>query len=476
MATGIQEKFSWKAVGLAALSGGIGGGLAGKFGSGIGGAMMKGAATSAISQGIGVTLGLQDKFNWAAVAAAGVAAGFGAAAGQAMGNAGINVQAFSSRIGIGMASAIGDATAHTLIEGTDFGDNLRAALPSAIGSAIGGYITEGGGSGPGLLDYVTSQITYSPGNVANQTIAQILNDNPNMSTEQIDRLKEKGPEWKADIAVARKFAKAGDITAAGAIQRRIMDETLSFYPPETQEAAMALLDSPARRSGVVSAAGGADEVIVVNGIIQYGRAFGLLDRPGVLAGRLKNNVEGEIGAWLDKTPGARAALSVVETGMAIGGGPVRFAAAMAMGAANQQIVQKTTDRFEAAGYGPETARAGGEGLPWLAGIALGSVKLGGLRGGSAFKDFNQARNAALQWLEGRGFKAEQATLGRFGANTGRPIGMKSADGKSGFRVEFDERHGAHINVWSGKKKETFTFQGKQSTVDEIVKQFVKERP
>lgn len=96
--------------------------------------------------------------------------------------------------------------------------------------------------------------------------------------------------------------------------------------------------------------------------------------------------------------------------------------------------------------------------------------------GTAFKDFNQARNGAVQWLEGRGFKAEQATLGKFGDNAGKPIGMKSADGRSGFRVEFDDRHGAHINVWSGRQKDTFTFEGNQSMVDQIVKQFVKERP
>jgi len=95
---------------------------------------------------------------------------------------------------------------------------------------------------------------------------------------------------------------------------------------------------------------------------------------------------------------------------------------------------------------------------------------------NAFKDFNQARNAAVGWLDGRGFKAEQTTLGKFGDNAGRPIGMRSADGKSGFRVEFDERHGAHINVWSGKQKETFTFEGNQSMVNRIIKHFVKERP
>lgn len=36
---------------------------------------------------------------------------------------------------------------------------------------------------------------------------------------------------------------------------------------------------------------------------------------------------------------------------------------------------------------------------------------------------------------------------------GMPIGMRASDGKTGFRVEFDGRSGAHINVWSGKEKD-----------------------
>jgi hypothetical protein len=68
VATGVQEKFSWKDVGLAAISGGIG---AGSVSSGD---WIKDAARamarSAVTQGIGVVTGLQTKFNWAAVAAA----------------------------------------------------------------------------------------------------------------------------------------------------------------------------------------------------------------------------------------------------------------------------------------------------------------------------------------------------------------------------------------------------------------------
>jgi RHS repeat-associated protein len=87
-------------------------------------------------------------------------------------------------------------------------------------------------------------------------------------------------------------------------------------------------------------------------------------------------------------------------------------------------------------------------------------------------DYNQARNKALAWLEERGFVAERTTYGKFGTIAGQPIGTQSADGKTGFRIEFDERNGAHINVWSGKEKGPhFNFDATESTVTKIQGQF-----
>ncbi|WP_176702113.1 hypothetical protein [Gilliamella sp. Fer1-1] len=43
-------------------------------------------------------------------------------------------------------------------------------------------------------------------------------------------------------------------------------------------------------------------------------------------------------------------------------------------------------------------------------------------------------------------------MGRFDSTKEKPIGMTSADGKTGFRIEYDERSGANISVFSGKKK------------------------
>ncbi|MFI5736557.1 polymorphic toxin-type HINT domain-containing protein [Kribbella sp. NPDC051587] len=83
-------------------------------------------------------------------------------------------------------------------------------------------------------------------------------------------------------------------------------------------------------------------------------------------------------------------------------------------------------------------------------------------------DFNQSMNKALDWLEPRGFKAERPTIGKFGTIQGKPIGMQTSDGKTGFRIEFDQRSGAHINVWSGKEKGPhFTFDATESEVTKL---------
>jgi hypothetical protein len=93
-------------------------------------------------------------------------------------------------------------------------------------------------------------------------------------------------------------------------------------------------------------------------------------------------------------------------------------------------------------------------------------------GDPAFLDYNQALNAAMQWLSDRGFKAEAQNIGKF-AYKGVPNGMMTANGKIGFRVEFDPNVGAHINAWAGKEKSPhFLFNASKKTVDNIVKQFL----
>ncbi len=69
-----------------------------------------------------------------------------------------------------------------------------------------------------------------------------------------------------------------------------------------------------------------------------------------------------------------------------------------------------------------------------------------------FKSFDNARNAALKWLEERGFKAEKPNLAKMkpDPNYGKAIGMTDATGKIGFRIEFglvDGTMAPHINVF-----------------------------
>ncbi|PJK11255.1 hypothetical protein CO608_02010 [Lysobacteraceae bacterium NML08-0793] len=92
-----------------------------------------------------------------------------------------------------------------------------------------------------------------------------------------------------------------------------------------------------------------------------------------------------------------------------------------------------------------------------------------------FDTFEQAMNAAMDWLEKRGFKAEKTRFGKFGNIKDKPVGMQTADGKCHFRIEFDDRHGAHINVQAGKEKGShFVFKASEKTVTKIQRTFGKK--
>ena len=140
--TGIQEKFSWKSVGISALTAGFGKGgvnlggsiakdigLKGAFAVGVGAAI-----NNAAVQGISVATGLQDKFSFAGVAAAGVGAGIGDKVGSLLGE---RAGTFGGKLLTNTASAIANAATRSAIEGSSFGDNIIAAIPDVIGQAVG---------------------------------------------------------------------------------------------------------------------------------------------------------------------------------------------------------------------------------------------------------------------------------------------------------------------------------------------------
>ena len=82
IATGMQQDFDWRSVGLAALSGGVSGGLGGFAPLGgdaspFANLVARAAVGSALTQGVSVAIGLQRSFSWANVAASAIGAGVG---------------------------------------------------------------------------------------------------------------------------------------------------------------------------------------------------------------------------------------------------------------------------------------------------------------------------------------------------------------------------------------------------------------
>lgn len=144
--TGLQQGgFNWKAVGTSALFAMLPGVNVGKVaGSQFLGDVISGAINNALGQGAARLVGLQDKFDWAGVAAAGVGAGVGAAVGGAFGDTAKTVWAQRGQtLAVGMARSIASAATRSLATGTSFGDNIIATLPDVIGNTIGSMAAKG---------------------------------------------------------------------------------------------------------------------------------------------------------------------------------------------------------------------------------------------------------------------------------------------------------------------------------------------
>ena len=75
--------------------------------------------------------------------------------------------------------------------------------------------------------------------------------------------------------------------------------------------------------------------------------------------------------------------------------------------------------------------------------------------------YGDAIKAALDWLRLRGVtNLDEAFEAKFGG-----FGMRTFDGSSGYRLEFDHRSSAHINVWHHKVQGPhFTFRATEQDV------------
>jgi hypothetical protein len=82
------------------------------------------------------------------------------------------------------------------------------------------------------------------------------------------------------------------------------------------------------------------------------------------------------------------------------------------------------------------------------------------------KSYNDAIRAALAWLRDRRVRLEEAFETRMDS-----FGMRSLDRSGGYRLEFDHRSRAHINVWSHSEKGPhYRFPGNQLTVHALWRQ------
>ena len=175
VATGLQDKFSWKGVAMAGIAGGIGAGLELIVkGAGFVAGAARGALGNALTQGIGVAVGLQKKFDFAGIAAAGLGGGIGAQLGKSLGAgqlSDLSARNIAANLTTSAASAIANAATRSVLQGTDFGDNLMAALPDVIGSTLGNMIGNSMASSARAGETIVlrggAQVAASPGEQAN---------------------------------------------------------------------------------------------------------------------------------------------------------------------------------------------------------------------------------------------------------------------------------------------------------------------
>jgi hypothetical protein len=155
IAIGVQDKFSWKQVGLSALGGAVGYGVQGAL-SGSSNALAKtvnglneyarasvtAAAGNAITQGVAVATGLQDKFNWRSVAASAIAAPAAQyIAGQLSGplTKSLDLGAFGSKVADGMVRGVVGQGVRMLVTRQGKMDYASIAA-DAFGNAFGDSI------------------------------------------------------------------------------------------------------------------------------------------------------------------------------------------------------------------------------------------------------------------------------------------------------------------------------------------------
>jgi len=218
-ALGIQDGFSWKAVALAAIGGAISGGLKGvNFGAGsaTANAVVRGAVSNALTQGVALATGLQHDFNWMAVAASAAGAGVGEAVNESLLGA-LNQSTGLRAMNTDFSNALDNGTVARVAGGT------LAGFASGMTTAVmrGGRIN------------VVQVATDAFGNAIGDSIV----DEMRISAQQEMALKQAQNRSEPDGYPGESAQSSSGLTAA---QKDAMARGLG---PMTDEAARKLLNS-----------------------------------------------------------------------------------------------------------------------------------------------------------------------------------------------------------------------------------------
>jgi len=153
IALGVQEKFSWKAVAVAAVTAGLTKGIGidklsvvGSNSGSVVNQVINGAISNAVDQGVNIAVGLQDKFSWRDLAVSAVSAPIAARVGDAVGkkidsNFGAkgHTNTFASSFVSGLASG-----ASTVVVKVALGGKVdsMATIADVFGNALGNSLVE----------------------------------------------------------------------------------------------------------------------------------------------------------------------------------------------------------------------------------------------------------------------------------------------------------------------------------------------
>jgi YD repeat-containing protein len=170
-AIGAEDGFNWGAVGMGAIGGAVTGGLGASglgsaVGGGVTGAVVDATAGSLISQGADVALGLQQHFDWAAVAAAAVGAGVTAGADVEMNYNPQQNFDFGKSFAAAAAGSVASGVTGAALDGghISVGQIAADAFGNALGQSLGQDYLESNRNTGGNLFAVRTQNQINVGN------------------------------------------------------------------------------------------------------------------------------------------------------------------------------------------------------------------------------------------------------------------------------------------------------------------------